>query len=176
MRGGGPFPVGGGELQDDFVATVGYWGTLICLVGASAAGFLLNMHLKNRPANSVYAWPRLQFLEGVKRVKSIAYIAFCSVVVLLVGSLYVCLAAYLSLSRVALWNETEPLENGFIGSRVAAINHECATNPCFRFHELDGVAPFAHEWFWFSDAALAAFAVLAISSWSVFVFRTLFRA
>ena len=175
VRGGGPFPVGGGELQDDFVATVGYWGSLICLAGTSAAGFLLNMYFRKRATNSAYAWPRLQFLEGATRVKSIAFIGFYSVVFLFVGSLYVCLSAYLSLSRVSLWDETKPLENGFIRSRVAAMNHECAANPCFRFHELDGVAPFAHEWFWFSDAALLGFVVLTISTWSVFIIRTLFR-
>lgn len=176
IRGGGPYPFGSGELQDDLVATVGYWGSLICLAGASASGFVLNIYFKNRAKNSEYAWPRLQFLEGPTRVKPIAFIGFYSTVLVFIGSFYTCISAYLSRSRISLWDATKPLGKDFIDSRIAAVNHDCTAKPCFRFHELDGVAPFAHEWFWFSDVALAVFFVLAISSWSVFVLSTLFRA
>jgi hypothetical protein len=158
-------------VQDDYKATVAFYGILLGTAALTGLGFLALTYAKTAFAERSFAWPKYQLLEGETRSVVVARLAFFGVLLPQVTNILVATIAYVKTSRIAAWNADIPLARGFFGSRLAAFRDSCAEQPCFRLAPLDGVAPFAHQWFLASDIVVAMFLSCALASWITYSVR-----
>ena len=165
------FPNTDALVQDDRKATVAYYGILVCAVALAALGIIAVAFARSKYARKGMTWPRFRVLEGKKRTPLIARVAFASVLLPPFGNVVASLIAYFKTSQIATWDAPTPLADGFLGSRMAAWGTDCSDQPCFRFAPKDGIEPFAHQWFFVSDMAVAIALLTAATFWGVFLTR-----
>ncbi|MDM0109840.1 hypothetical protein QTH97_33330 [Variovorax sp. J22R24] len=153
-------------MQDDVIVSVAYWGLLISTIGLAALGTIARRYKYMGYDRSGFAWPRFTLVEGDVRDGLAARGTFAVLTLVPLTGWIIALVAY-SKSRIALWNSPVPLSDGFISSRVAAIQAACEGQPCFRMHPIDGVPPFAMQWFsYLNDPALLVLSVYAVYVWA----------
>ena len=172
IRSGGTsfFPSANNVLQDDAVVSAAYWGLLISGAGLCVLGALALRFKKKGFHKSGFGWPRYTLLEGDVRDGLVARVAFLAVTIVPGATFVAALVAY-SNSRIALWNENVPLADGFIESRIAAFRSPCDDQPCFRMHPLDGVEPYAIQWFtWLNEPLVIVLFFIAIVVWLFWAF------
>lgn len=163
------FPADDTLVQDDAMVTVAFWGALICSAGLLGLGILAQRYAKSEHARSGPGWPRLAKVETKARDPFVARIALSVTLVVPLAATAASLYVYVTKSRVSLWEATTSLAPGFFSSRAAALRYDCEDTPCFRFHPKDGLAPFAQEWFWFSDSLLLLLLASCVVVWGRFV-------
>ncbi|MEM9630382.1 MAG: hypothetical protein AAGA50_03590 [Pseudomonadota bacterium] len=154
--------------QDDVKVVVAFWGALICASGLTALGYLAIIFARSKYTQLGPPWPRLKLIEGKQRTPFVARVALLITVLIPLAAAIASVVAYLKNSQIAEWNATEPLELGFVSSRASALVTDCPEQPCFRMAPLDGVEPYSHQWFIWSDVFLASVILGALVAWLVF--------
>lgn len=167
------FPDENSLNQDDVKASAGLIGALGSSIGLAALGLILGSFVKSTESSRTFPWPRLEKVESKKRNALVAAIALALTIIVPVGSLTASLVVYVSKSEIADWDATTPLSDGFIGSRLTAIQTNCDSQPCFRISPKDSVPPFAFQWFVLSDVVLLVSVVFAVVAWSLWGYRSI---
>ncbi|WP_300063761.1 hypothetical protein [uncultured Roseobacter sp.] len=165
------FPDPNAVVQNDHKVTVAFYGVLVGTAALSSLGFLALTYAKTPFAKQCVAWPKYQLLEGETRSVMVARLAFIGVLLPQVTGILVASIAYAKTSKIAAWNADVPLANGFVRSRLAAFRSDCPEQPCFRLAPLDGIPPFAHQWFITSDILVVLLLSCAIALWVVYAVR-----
>lgn len=143
-----------GGIQDDVAVSVAYWGLLVSAGGLAVLGALACRYASKGYGDDGFAWPRFTIVEHDVR-DSLVAVASLVILALLPLVLLVMSTVVYSKSQIALWNAHVPLADGFLSSRWAAVGTICMNQPCFRMHPLDGVKPYAMQWFTYLNEPLA---------------------
>jgi hypothetical protein len=159
------FPGPDTGMQDDVVVSVAYWGLLISTSGLAALGAIASRYRSRGDDRDGFAWPRFTLIEADVRDPLVAKGALAALTLIPLLAWVICLVAY-SKSRIALWSAQLPLSDGFVSSRWAALQTACTNQPCFRMHPLDGVPPYAMQWFsYLNEPALVLLTAYAVYVW-----------
>ena len=161
-------PTAKAMMQDDVKVAAAFWGALVCSIGLTALGFLAIVFVRSKYARPGQIWPRLKLIEGKTRSPFVVRIALAVTLLTPLAAMAASLISYHKNSRISEWNATEPLGSGFLASRVAAYGTDCPSQPCFRMAPMDGVQPYSHQWFYWSDPVLFCATLGALVAWLVF--------
>lgn len=165
------FPNADTKIDPGAAVSVGYWGAALCALMLACLGLLAFRYAGSAYAESGPPWPRLTKIENELRDPFIARTGFAGTLLVCVVTIYSSLYTYFSRSEVSLWDSKLPLADGFLGSRLAALAHDCSQTPCYRMHPVNDQHSSAHQWFWFTDILLIFVLLLSAFIWGLYLNR-----
>ncbi|TAU83274.1 hypothetical protein [Rhizobium leguminosarum] len=166
---------------DGVLVSRAYWGVLIALVAAAAMAWTvaLYVHLAKTEDEPILVPPNTTFEDDESRNRIISWGTVAVFVLAVVASLAVFGARY-SESRIHGWNDQQPLQPNFLGSRARAFEQGCDAQPCFavaqRVDADDNPIFGVNEYIlYLTDGVLLFFALLAASGLVFLMWQILLR-
>lgn len=157
--------------QADAKVNIAYFAALACGGGLLALGLIAHRYLKAGPFGQGIPWPRYALLEGEVRHSFTAWIALAAVLLIPLITIYAAIYRYVRDSKIACWDASNPLSQGFLDSRIAALSETCQGSAMLRMAPKDDQAPYAVQWFFWTDVLLAMVIVMAVIVWVRYLLR-----